>query len=234
MLSHQIITTADGSTTIQIPEWNEQYHSKHGAIQEAKHVFLETGLAALDLDFFRKENKAITILEAGFGTGLNALLTYFWAKENNIKINYISLEAFPVATNEILNLNYPEQVNDAKAAEIFQKIHAIPWDEKNEISPGFHLQKMHQKFDQLSLSNKANIVFYDAFGPRVQPDLWDINVLKLFRNALLNRGVFVTYCAKGSVRRTLESLNFNVQRMPGPPGKREMLRGELIDKVSEV
>lgn len=228
MLSHQIITTADGSTTIQIPEWDEQYHSKHGAIQEAKHVFLETGLASLDLNFFRKENKPITIIEAGFGTGLNALLTYFWAQQQQIKINYISLEAFPVATDEILNLNYSEQIKDVQATEIFKKIHATPWNEKSETSPDFHLQKMHQKFDQLSFVNKANIVFYDAFGPRVQPDLWEMNILKLFRNALQDQGVFVTYCAKGSVRRTLENLNFNVQRMPGPPGKREMLRGKLL------
>lgn len=228
MLSHQIITTEDGSTTIQIPEWNEQYHSKHGAIQEAKHVFLKTGLASLNLDYFRENNQEVTVLEAGFGTGLNALLTYFWAEENQVKINYISLEAFPVAEEEVLKLNYPQQIEDNQADVIFKKIHSANWDEKTEISSNFKLHKIHQKFDQLSLINTANIVFYDAFGPRVQPDLWEVKTLKLFKNALKNKGVFVTYCAKGSVRRDLESLGFQMKRMPGPPGKREMLRGELI------
>lgn len=227
MLSHQIITTEDGSTTIQIPEWNEQYHSKHGAIQEAKHVFLKTGLASLNLDYFRENNQEVTVLEAGFGTGLNALLTYFWAEENKVKINYISLEAFPVAKEEVLKLNYPQQIEDDQADVIFKKIHSAHWDEKTEISSNFKLHKIHQKFDQLSLINTANIVFYDAFGPRVQPDLWEVKTLKLYKNALKNKGVFVTYCAKGSVRRDLESLGFQMKRMPGPPGKREMLRGEL-------
>ncbi|MGO2101928.1 MAG: tRNA (5-methylaminomethyl-2-thiouridine)(34)-methyltransferase MnmD [Psychroflexus halocasei] len=228
MLSHQIITTKDGSTTIQIPEWNEQYHSKHGAIQEAKHVFLKTGLSSLDLDYFRENDQEITVLEAGFGTGLNAFLSYFWAKENKVKVNYISLEAFPVAEKEVLKLNYPQQIEDEQADAIFKKLHSAIWDEKKEISSNFKLHKIHQKFDQLSLIDTANIVFYDAFGPRVQPDLWDIKTLELFKNALKNKGVFVTYCAKGSVRRNLESLGFQMNRMPGPPGKREMLRGELI------
>lgn len=227
MLRHQIITTADGSTTIQIPDWNEQYHSKHGAIQEAQHVFLKTGLGNLDLKKFKENDKELVVLEAGFGTGLNALLTYFWAKENNIKIRYISLEAYPVINDEVLKLNYPQQIEDEKAASIFNKIHKAEWEKNIEISPYFSLHKKHLKFDELQLSKVAHIVFYDAFGPRVQPDLWEIKVLKLFKTALQDKGVFVTYCAKGSVRRNLESLGFEMKRMPGPPGKREMLRGVL-------
>ncbi|WP_317194386.1 tRNA (5-methylaminomethyl-2-thiouridine)(34)-methyltransferase MnmD [Psychroflexus sp. ALD_RP9] len=220
MLKRKIITTADGSTSLHIPEWNEHYHSKHGAIQEARHVFEQMGL-----NYYLNQGtfSQIKVLEAGFGTGLNALMTFNWAKLNTIKVHYKSLEAYPITEDEMEQLNFSSTFGDIEPE--FKKLHQAEWDSPFEIHSLFTLEKMHQKFSELSESNWADIIFYDAFGPRVQPKLWEINILKKFYDALTTKGIFVTYCAKGQVRRNLEQLGFQVERLAGPPGKREMLRG---------
>lgn len=211
-----MIITADGSSTIHLDDWEESYHSKHGAIQEAKHVFLKNGLQL----FY--DHKIISILEIGFGTGLNAFLTYLDAKSNNLVVEYEGVEKYPVAFEEIQQCNFAQKLNVDRAP--FDRIHNINWEENVLVSEGFHLKKRNQDFKDICDVNRFDLIYFDAFGPRVQPELW---TEKLFSNmylALKNNGVLVTYSAKGSVRRAMQKVGFQVEKLPGPPGKREMLR----------
>jgi len=220
-MKREFLTTQDGSVTIHLPDWNEQYHSIHGAINEAKHVFLKHGL-----EFFitSEENKAhpIAILEIGFGTGLNAFLTSLFAKENGLSINYTGAEAYPVEPSEIQHLNYSELMK--APAEMFALLHESSWEVANVISEDFILTKRKQFFSEIKDKEAFHIIYFDAFGARVQPELWTEEIFRAMFNALLSNGVLVTYSAKGSVRRAMQAVGFTVERLPGPPGKREMLR----------
>lgn len=213
-MKREIIVTSDGSTSIHLPDWNEQYHSKHGAIQEAYHVFIKNGLSQLNL-------KEINILEIGFGTGLNCFITFL---ENKAKINYVGVEAYPVSNSEINKMNYVSQLNVQNKMDVFKRIHEVSWEEKHFIEPNFSLIKRKQFFKDINASNSYNIVYYDAFGARVQPELWTEEIFKKMYEALKSNGILVTYAAKGSVRRAMQAVGFFVERLPGPPGKREMLR----------
>jgi len=219
-LNRSIVTTADGSKTIRIADWNEQYHSKHGAVQEAQHVFIASGFRAF-LERFPKTHQ-LSILEIGFGTGLNALLTLKETKVRPVKIQYHGVEAYPVSFHELSALNYTEIVSDSR--HDFERIHHLPWDEITSLSPNFQLKKRQQFFLEIMDTHAFDIIYFDAFGPRVQPHLWTIEVFKLMYNALKKGGHLVTYSAKGSVRRAMMAVGFVVERLPGPPGKREMLR----------
>ena len=220
-MKRKIIKTADGSATIYLPEWNEHYHSKHGAVQEAVHVFINTGF-----QHYLEANapKELAILEIGFGTGLNALLTYFKAEETGIKVNYTGVEAYPVSAEELSALAYAEAVKKENASEVFTKLHEVDWEKRNEISPFFSLQKEQKFFRDISAEEEYDLIYFDAFGPRVQPDLWSEEVFRRMYSALKDKGVLVTYSAKGDVRRAMQAAGFEVERLPGPPGKREMLR----------
>ncbi|WP_298550778.1 tRNA (5-methylaminomethyl-2-thiouridine)(34)-methyltransferase MnmD [uncultured Algibacter sp.] len=228
-MKREIIITADGSTTIQIPEWNEQYHSKHGAIQEAYHVFIKHGLhhfcnQECHLERSRKVKESISILEIGFGTGLNAFITLLEAKKLKLNINYNGVEAYPVSEDEIKALNYTETLKVENDEILFQKIHETPWEERNQIKDGFILVKRKQLFSEIRDTETHNIIYFDAFGARVQPELWTETIFEIMYNALKPNGILVTYSAKGSVRRAMQAVGFKVERLPGPPGKREMLR----------
>jgi len=216
-LKREIIITADGSTTIHLPEWDEQYHSKHGAIQEAKHVFIKNGLSLFS-------NSKISILEIGFGTGLNSFITFLEAKKFNLTIDYVGVEAYPVSQDEIKKLNYVSELEVTEFNLVFNEMHQQGWETKKEISPFFSLTKRKQFFNEINDQNKFNLIYFDAFGAQVQPELWTIAIFKLMYSALKKRGVLVTYSAKGSVRRAMQEVGFTVERLPGPPGKREMLR----------
>lgn len=216
-MKREIITTSDGSSTIHLPEWNEQYHSIHGAIQEAKHVFIETGLKLFS-------NKEINILEIGFGTGLNCFITFLEAVRLDLKVNYLGVEAYPVLQNEIEKLNYVEELEAEDFGKEFDEIHTNNWNENFAISDVFSLEKRQQFFNEIDLNNEIDLIYFDAFGARVQPELWTEAIFKSMFKALKNGGVLVTYSAKGSVRRAMQSVGFTVERLPGPPGKREMLR----------
>jgi len=216
-LKRKIITTADGSTTIQIEEWNEQYHSKHGAIEEAYHVFLKNGLFAL-------ENAKVSILEMGLGTGLNALITYWEAQKKGLTIDYVGVEAFPVVSEELAQLNYVSALNNKALDRVFDDIHNVEWGKTIPLSPFFTLNKQQKQFDQITDADVFNLIYFDAFGPRVQPELWTTTLFERMYRALKVKGILVTYSAKGSVRRNLQKVGFTVERLPGPPGKREMLR----------
>lgn len=222
-MKRKIVATADGSSTIQLVDWNEQYHSMHGAIQEARHVFLKTGL-----DHWCNENaskKDICILEIGFGTGLNALLTAMHVDKNDLTIHYKGVEAYPVAPEEIAQLNYISQLDQHDYATFFQQMHDCPWNEKSVLSSHFQLYKLKERFENLQEEeNIHDLIYFDAFGAQVQPELWDAIIFKKMYEALKVGGVLVTYSAKGSVRRAMQEVGFTVERLPGPPGKREMLR----------
>ena len=218
-MKREIIITSDGSTTIQIPEWNEQYHSVHGAIQESYHVFIKQGLESIS-------KKEISILEIGFGTGLNGFITFLEAIKNNLKIDYIGVEGYPVIANEIEKLNYVSELKALDFKEIFTSFHTTSWEENHQITSNFSLLKRQQFFHEIKDENMFDLIYFDAFGARLQPELWTEDIfLKMF-TALKSNGTLVTYSAKGSVRRAMQAVGFDVERLPGPPGKREMLRAK--------
>lgn len=210
--------TADGSTTIHITEWDEQYHSRHGAIQEAKHVFIKNGLSLFS-------GQKISILEIGFGTGLNGFITFLEAAKLKLIIDYLGVEAYPLVAEEVEKMNYVEQLNANEFTEVFNKMHQQNWGEKHKISPEFSLTKRQQFFNEINDENKFDLIYFDAFGARVQPELWTEEIFEKMYKALKFGGVLVTYSAKGSVRRAMLAVGFSVEKLPGPPGKREMLRG---------
>ncbi len=220
-MKREVVITGDGSSTIHLPEWDEQYHSKHGAIQEAYHVFIKHGLQHV-YDFGETNNLAI--LEIGFGTGLNAFITLLEADKLKLSIDYFGVEAYPVAMDEIKQLNYPKQLQVSKNEELFKKLHVVGWNESNEISKNFSLTKQNRFFSEINEKTMYNLIYFDAFGARVQPELWTEKIFQKMFDALIDGGVLVTYAAKGSVRRAMQAVGFKVEKLPGPPGKREMLR----------
>lgn len=227
-MKREIRTTDDGSVTLHIPEWNEQYHSKHGALVEAQYVFIDQGL-----HYFWEHEKlsaSLAILEIGFGTGLNAFLTLLEAEKYQKKIDYTGVEGFPVTEDEVKQLNYPQLLSTD--ATLFQKMHTLSWETSNKVTSFFTLQKREQKFEAISDQNSFHLIYFDAFGSRVQPELWEKNIFQKMYDALLPGGVLVTYSSKGSVKRLLPELGFEVTRLAGPPGKRHMLRA--IKKKSDL
>jgi tRNA U34 5-methylaminomethyl-2-thiouridine-forming methyltransferase MnmC len=223
-LKREILITSDGSTTIHLPDWNEQYHSKHGAIQEAYHVFIEAGLHKAREDFISASQNDLTILEIGFGTGLNAFITYLESKKNTLTVDYVGIEGYPINNEEIQKLNYVTQLDANNFQDIFNRMHFISWEEKHQISDTFSLLKRKQFFENIEDQNTFDLIYFDAFGATNQPELWTEIIFKKMYNALKNKGILVTYAAKGSVRRAMLAVGFTVERLPGPPGKREMLR----------
>lgn len=218
-MQRKIITTADGSKTIQIEEWNEQYHSVHGAIQEANYVYIEQGLL-FSIDEFQKSS--ISILEIGFGTGLNTLLTLLTSQKLNQNINYVGIEAYPVKSEELQLLDYSKYLDISGSS--FESIHESSWEEEHVVSKHFKLRKQKKFFNDISEINAFDVIYYDAFGARVQPELWTEVLFEKMYKALKPNGVLVTYSAKGSVKRALVAVGFTIERLKGPPGKRHMLR----------
>jgi len=221
-MKRRIIATEDGSTTIQLEGWQEQYHSMHGAIQESRHVFINTGL-----DHWRKlhpELKTVHILEIGFGTGLNALLTAIHLFKSDLKVSYEGLEAYPVSADEVAQLNYVDQLERPDFRSFFEEMHDASWGNEVNLNADFCLKKRLERFEDLTDKASHDLIYFDAFGAQLQPELWGEMIFKKMYKALKNEGVLVTYAAKGSVRRAMQSVGFTVSRLPGPPGKREMLR----------
>lgn len=217
-MKKEIFITADGSTSFHLPKWNEQYHSKHGAIQEAYHVFIQSGF-----DLF-KNNSTVSILEIGLGTGLNAFITYLESIKRNITVYYDGIEKYPLTEKEIALLNYPKVLNAENFKPVFDKIHLSKWNELSEIDKHFRLTKIKKDFREIDAIAKFDLIYYDAFGARVQPELWTEELFKKMFLSLKKNGVLVTYSAKGSVRRAMLAVGFTVEKIPGPKGKREMLR----------
>ena len=219
MTSLKVIATADGSHTLRNEDLAETYHSSHGAIQESKHVFIANGF-----EFYVSHGTPVevSILEIGFGTGLNALLTLQRAIENQINVKYTSIEPFPVPAEVWRQLNYAQLLG---LTDAYEKLHQSSWDLPAEIHPHFHLQKRKTALEDItSFSTDFDIVYYDAFSPAKQPSLWTLAVLEKVVTALKDGGMFVTYCAKGALKRNLKALGLVTESLPGPPGKREMVR----------
>jgi len=217
-MDRKIIVTEDNSKTLLIPSINETYHSTHGAFNEAIHVFIDAGLKEL------KTNK-IRVFEMGFGTGLNALVTLDYAIQNKIDIEFTSIEKYPLQAETVQALEYPSKVNPALSA-YFDKMHASEWNKLTEIHPRFSLKKIEGGVETLATENNYyDVVYFDAFGPRVQPELWSVDVLKKMYDHLKQNGILVTYCAQGQFKRNLKAAGFEMENLPGPPGKREMTRG---------
>lgn len=219
-MKREIIQTKDGSTSILLPDWNETYHSKFGAIQEAKHVFIKNGLSLF-------EGKSVSILEIGFGTGLNAFITYLEAKNANQKIDYTGVEAYPVSEEDALKMNYVSEL-DAAYEEIFLKMHKADWNEKVVLDPNFTLQKQNKKFQEIADESKYDLIYFDAFGFRVQPELWSLEIFQIMFKALKPNGILVTYACRSSIKNAMKESGFEVEKLNGPPGKREMLRARKL------
>lgn len=217
-MKREILTTQDGSTTIRLPDWDESYHSKHGAIQEAYHVFIKNGLSLF-------EGKSVSILEIGFGTGLNAFITYLEAEKANQNIDYVGVEAYPVLLDEALQMNYVSELNASDKIAVFNEMHQSVWDDKLTVSNNFTLTKRQQFFQDISDSNQFDLIYFDAFGFRVQPELWSVEIFMKMFASLKSDGVLVTYACRGSIKRAMLECGFVVEKLPGAPGKREMLRG---------
>jgi len=209
------IISKDGSSTLFAPDFDEHYHSIHGAIQESMHVFLGAGLDQIG-------KKEISILEMGFGTGLNALLTAFHATGK--EISYTSLEAYPVASHLIEELNYAEQIG-GNASELFSIIHQLPWEAFGTVHPAFSLKKVQVFLEHFETEARFDLVYYDAFAPSSQANLWTEEIFRKLHGLMNPGAALVTYCAKGDVRRAMIAAGFQIEKIPGPPGKREMLRG---------
>jgi tRNA U34 5-methylaminomethyl-2-thiouridine-forming methyltransferase MnmC len=216
-LEREIIQTLDGSTTIHIKEWNENYHSKHGAIQEAKHVFIQNGLALFP-------NKKVSILEIGFGTGLNAFITYLESTGLGQNIDYVGVEGYPVSAEELKAMNYVAELQALDSKSIFEKMHNSDWEIETNLSDTFSLTKRKQFFEEIDDIDAFDLIYFDAFGYRVQPELWSTVVFKKMYDALKIDGILVTYAARGVVKRSMIEVGFTVEKLAGPPGKREMFR----------
>ncbi len=218
-MNFKIVPTADGSPTIFLPELNEHYHSVNGAITESNHVFIERG-------YLHHPGNSITVFEVGFGTGLNALLTAISAENTKRSTLFISVEKFPLSKEVTNHLHYGLPISK-EAESIFHQIHESKWNETVTISPHFNLLKLEADLlnSDFKLPSDYDVVYFDAFGPEKQPEMWTPTIFQKLYNASAENGIFVTYSAKGEVRRQLTACGYFMERLPGPPGKFQMLRG---------
>lgn len=212
----QIETTKDGSKTILIPEWNERYHSKNGALQESLYVYIQNGLFFVD-------KPVIRILEIGLGTGLNVLLTYAYQKPQT-QIIYEALEPFPLPRGIYEKLEYPQLEGLEGTSLLFQKIHEAEPSRPFNLRENFLFTKYFQRVQEYETPHKFDLVYWDAFGPRVQPEMWSLELCQKMYGLLNSGGTIVTYCSQGQFKRNLRQAGFEVEALPGPPFKREMTR----------
>jgi tRNA U34 5-methylaminomethyl-2-thiouridine-forming methyltransferase MnmC len=219
MSNLQMIITGDGSHSLLNTALDETYHSRHGAVQESVYVFITKGLEHW-LD--QTGSRSLSILEIGFGTGLNALLTAQYSGDHSINIEYSTLEAFPVEESIWAQLNYTDST---ESKDLFRKLHTAAWNEQQDISSDFKLIKLHDTLQHTELRPGAfDLIYYDAFAPNKQPEMWEYAALEKVVSSMKTNSVFVTYCAKGQFKRDLRSLELNVETLEGPPGKKEMIR----------
>ena len=215
--SHEIEITADGSATIYLPHLDEHYHSVKGAFTESCHIFRDCGFLHHPNQY---ENKPLRILEIGFGTGLNAVVTAMTTDKSR-QAHYISLELFPIDNEMINRLNYGTLVDEP----LLMSLHQAPWEKPHSISPYFTLEKRQCDFTTCTLPSDIDVVYFDAFAPEKQPEMWSEELFMRIFNAMAPTGILTTYCSKGEIRRRLERVGFKVERLAGPPGgKREILR----------
>lgn len=221
-MQRNLIVTKDGSHSVAIPGWEVSYHSVYGAIQESLHVFIESGLKY----WFEQHVSAsrCIIFEMGFGTGLNALLSILEAKMRQRKIMYETVEAFPLEESITQKLNYCEALQQPIWQPVFDSLHSGEWNTTQHITRFFSFKKVRSLLANYTPAEPVDIIYYDAFAPRAQPELWTKEVFERMLGMLAPDGILVTYCSKGNVRRALQAAGFSVEKIPGPPGKREMIR----------
>jgi tRNA U34 5-methylaminomethyl-2-thiouridine-forming methyltransferase MnmC len=215
----EILKTTDGSNTIYIPEMDETYHSHHGALAESKHIFIKTGLKHID-------KKIINVFEVGFGTGLNAILTCLAGDDK--RINYDTIELYPVSADLIDQVEYKALFKGDEQA-LFSQIHDCKWEEKVSITDQFNIHKIEADFTNYNYQSKYDLIYFDAFAPNKQEEMWTEELLQKLYDACNEGAVLVTYCVRGTVKRALKKVGFQIKKMPGPvDGKREMLRAIKI------
>lgn len=219
MEENTLLTTQDGSHTLLSGKFGVSYHSRYGAIQESMHVFLQAG-------FFPKvlPARAVSILEIGFGSGLNALLTLLESRRLDCQVQYDTVEAYPISIEQAASLNYPELLLQPDVQPVFLQMHHSGHGELQQLQPQFSFRKWIQRFEAIDFQESFDVIYFDAFAPETQPELWNSDTMGRMFRALRPGGVLVTYCAKGAVKRTLKAEGFVIEAIPGPPGKREMTR----------
>lgn len=215
-MANQLIYTEDGSLSLLQTQLNETYHSEHGAVNESMHVFIDAGLK-------HQTKTKLKVFEVGFGTGLNALLTFMEAHRSNLQIEYTTVELYPIEDELANSLNYNKLIIDEKQ-DVLQRMHAAAWGSRVDISPNFHLLKLQEDFTQLQLTDRYDVIYFDAFSPDKQAEMWTQERFQMIYDHCSEGAVLVTYSAKGAVRRSLQAVGFQVERLAGPIGKREILR----------
>ena len=214
-----VVVTEDGSSSVYMPELNESYHSKFGSAQESQHVFIEAGLVVM-----AEKKTSLVILEIGFGTGLNAFLTYLWSLQHQVKIEYHAIEPYPLEKEIYSALNYPAILHAEKQQDIFIQLHESGWHAEIILNVDFTLYKYESTLKDFDPQFNADVIYFDAFAPGVQPELWTEEVFVKMYGILKPDGILTTYCAKGEVKRNMKAAGFLVEALPGPKGKREMTR----------
>ncbi|NCB07166.1 MAG: SAM-dependent methyltransferase [Bacteroidia bacterium] len=225
-MDYQIIQTADGSKTLYLPAMNEQFHSVNGAFTESEYVFTEKG-------YLFHPAKNPVVFEVGFGTGLNCLLTAILAEKTQRPTTFFTIEKYPLDNHWLEQLNYGSLIS-VEAKNIFATIHSCEWGKTVRITNHFSLHKINADLSEISFSEfaKFDVIYFDAFGPDKQPEMWEPAIFRKIFEQCSDGSVFVTYSAKGEVRRRLSAAGFTMERLPGPPGKKEMLRG--IKNISNL
>ncbi len=217
-MERQVITTADGSKTILIPGLNESYHSRHGALTESRHIFIDAGYRYAAAGFSK-----LNILEVGFGTGLNALLSLLESQKDLREVYYLGVEPFPVSREMLDHLDYPGMFEDDDVQAFFEEIHGGGSSKK--IGSHFTLDLITERLEDVKLEPSFfNLVYFDAFAPAVCPELWEAGIFNMIASSMVPGAVLVTYSCKGDVKRAMKAAGFAVEKLPGPPGKREFLR----------
>ena len=220
----EVFLTGDGSHSLRSVRFGAAYHSTHGAVQESRHIFIEAGLRPI----LERANNPVTVLELGFGTGLNAVLTWQLADRlAEVMVRYISFEPYPIGISEAAALNYPQRIG--MSPDSFLRLHEQPTADGVALSEYFSLHRRAEDFLSANPSPVADLIYYDAFAPEQQPELWTVEAMRHAARWLRPGGSLVTYCAKGQFKRNLRAAGFRVTALPGPVGKREITRGDLID-----
>jgi tRNA U34 5-methylaminomethyl-2-thiouridine-forming methyltransferase MnmC len=219
-MQRKIINTKDNSKTLLIPKMNETYHSTNGAFTEALHIYINQGISQ-----FKSTKNRISIFEMGFGTGLNALLTYQFASQNNLNIDYQTIEKFPITINEIKELNYTKDLKLSQLNNVYNQMHQLPNTKTHNLLDSFSFAKYHNDIKLFKLPlNSIDLIYFDAFAPQHQPDLWTEEILLKMFKALKQGGFLITYCAQGKFKRSLKTVGFTIKGLDGPPGKREITK----------
>lgn len=227
----EIETTEDGSPTLYTPAFEEHYHSTHGAVQESQHIYLQLGLATY-VERHEMQGRPLRLVEMGFGTGLNALLTLLWAGRSGVPVEYHTIERYPIPEELAEQLDY--RVDGRNEHSTLQLIHRAEWGRIVPLTESFQLQKYLGDIRETALPESVDVVYYDAFSPESQPELWEEGLFARLYAVMRPGAVLTTYCAKGEVRRRLQRVGFLVERLPGPPGKREVLRATKPEPSHEA